>query len=160
MEIAYEIGRALRESGLGVDVEPIENVDSLERYDGVVLGSAVYVGRWLPSAVEFVRLHQAELSRRPVWLFSSGPIGSPDPKPATEAQEAAELVAATGARSHSVFGGKIDRDRLSFGERAILRVVRAPEGDFRDWVAVDAWASDVGRQLTGATAATPVEVPS
>ena len=160
VEIAGEIGRVLRESGLGVDVEPIENVDAVERYDGVIVGSAVYVGRWLPAAIEFIHRHQAELSQRPVWLFSSGPIGSPEPKPTTEPQDIAELVGSVGARSHSIFAGKIDRSRLSFGEKTIVSVVRAPEGDFREWATIDAWAADIAGQLTGTTSAKPVAGPA
>lgn len=160
VEIADEIGRVLRESGLGVDVEPIDEVDGLERYDGVILGSAVYVGRWLPSAIEFVQRHQAELSERPVWLFSSGPIGSPEPKPTTEPQDLADVGASIGARGHNVFAGKIDRNRLSFGEKTIVRVVRAAEGDYREWAVIDAWASEIGRQLTAPASAQPVPAPA
>jgi menaquinone-dependent protoporphyrinogen oxidase len=53
-EIAQEIGQALREAvqerGVGgdedvvVDVRPAEKVASVDDYDGVVLGSAVYGG--------------------------------------------------------------------------------------------------------------------
>ena len=160
IEIAQEIGRVLREAGLGVDVEPIEDIEGVARYDGVIVGSAVYVGRWLPAAVDFVKAHRAELAERPVWLFSSGPIGSPEPKPTTPPQDVADLAASIEARDHSIFPGKIDRNRLSFGERTIVRVVRAPEGDYREWATIDAWAADIAGQLTGQTSAQPVEAPA
>ena len=146
-EMADEIGRVLRDASIGVDIEPIETVRSLARYDGVVVGSAVYVGRWLPAAIEFVERHQAELSERPVWLFSSGPIGSPEPKPTTPPQDVAVLAASVNARGHKIFAGKIDRDRLSFGEKTIVRVVRAPDGDFREWATIDAWAADIAAEI-------------
>jgi menaquinone-dependent protoporphyrinogen oxidase len=77
-EIAEEIGKALR-----VDVRPAEQVSSVEDYEAVVLGSAVYAGRWLQPARELAERHAGALSERPVWLFSSGPVGEP-PKPAEE----------------------------------------------------------------------------
>src|SRR5581483_8068768 len=73
-EIAAAIGRVLRERGVVADVVPVEDVDSLAEYDAVVLGSGVYVGRWLESARTFVDRHGNDLAARPVWLFSSGPI--------------------------------------------------------------------------------------
>ena len=32
-----------------------------------------------------------------------------------------------------MFPGRLEKKRLSFGERAIVLALRAPEGDFRDW---------------------------
>ncbi len=43
-------------------------------------------GHWLKPAKQFVERHAAALDKRPVWLFSSGPIGEkavgePQPEP-------------------------------------------------------------------------------
>ena len=38
------------------------------------------------------------------------------------------------------FGGRMDFGQLSFLEQAILRAKKTPEGDFRDWDAIRAWA--------------------
>jgi menaquinone-dependent protoporphyrinogen oxidase len=71
-------------------------------------------------------------------LFSSGPIGDP-PKPNEENPvDVAEIVAATGAREHRVFAGKLVKRQLGFGERAIVVALRVPEGDFRDWAEIRA----------------------
>ena len=48
-----------------------------------------------------------------------------------------ELVAPV---EHRIFAGKIDKSELGFGERAIMIAVRAPDGDFRDWDEIAAWA--------------------
>jgi menaquinone-dependent protoporphyrinogen oxidase len=81
-----------------------------------------------------------------VWLFSSGPVGDP-PKPTEDPVDASSLLERTGAREHHVFAGRLDRSRLSFGERAIAMALRAPEGDFRDWDDVRAWASGIADAL-------------
>jgi menaquinone-dependent protoporphyrinogen oxidase len=145
-EIAEAIGRVLAERGLAVDVRPAANVTMVDGYDAVVLGSAVYVGRWLEAARKLVEAEAAILAARPVWLFSSGPVGDP-PKPAEEPVDVAEFVRATGARDHQVFAGKIDKGRLGFGERAMVLALRAPVGDFRDWAAIETWAHGIADAL-------------
>ena len=122
-------------------LEPAE-VASLEGYDAVVLGSAVYAGSWLPAARELVARCAVALRERPVWLLSSGPIGDP-PKPAGAPAEVAALLEETGAREHRVLPGRLERRRLGRGERAVVALVRAPDGDFRDWEAVRAWAAEI-----------------
>lgn len=149
-EIATEIGRALAEQAIDVDVTPIEDTPEVDDYDAVVLGSAVYVGHWLKSATEFVEDHAAELAERPVWLFSSGPIGEP-PKPPEEPVDAADMVTTSAAREHRVFPGRLDKSQLGFAERAIVTALHAPEGDYRDWGEIRAWATGIAESL-----ATPV----
>src|SRR5690606_12652189 len=90
--------------------------------------------------------HGEALRTLPVWLFSSGPIGNP-PKPEEDPVDAAPLVEASGAREHRVFGGKLNRGRLAFWEKAIVLALRAPEGDFRDWDAVRDWAREIAQAL-------------
>jgi menaquinone-dependent protoporphyrinogen oxidase len=145
-EIATEIGRALAEQAVDVDVTPIEDTPGIGDYDAVVLGSAVYAGHWLKSATEFVEDNGAQLAARPVWLFSSGPIGEP-PKPAEDPVDAADMVTASAAREHRVFPGRLDKSRLGFAERAIVTALRAPEGDYRDWDEIRAWAVGIAESL-------------
>jgi menaquinone-dependent protoporphyrinogen oxidase len=81
---------------------------------------------------ELVDRFEVELAGRPVWLFSSGPIGDP-PQPEEDPVDVASIMEKTAARDHLLFAGKIDRKKLNFGERAIVSALKAPEGDFRDW---------------------------
>lgn len=153
MEMASAIGRALTEIGLEVEVRPIHELDGVAGYRAVVVGSGVYMGRWLPEATEFVERHAVELRARPVWLFSSGPVGSPDPKPEGDPTGIDQLVAAVHARGHRTFTGRLDRGRLGIGERLVVSAVRAPEGDFRDWEALADWAKEIAVGLGVATVA-------
>jgi menaquinone-dependent protoporphyrinogen oxidase len=148
-DIAKAIGDALEAAGLEVAVLPPDTVTSLAGFDAVVLGSAVYVGNWLESAKDLVERLGPELASRPVWLFSSGPIGDP-PKPEEDPVDLAELLAATGARGHRLIPGLVDKSRLGLGEKVILAAVRAPEGDYRPWDEIRAWAGEIAAALTGA----------
>ena len=151
-EIAEAIGAALGEASVEADVRPVADVDSVEPYDAVVLGSAVYVGKWLDEAKAFANEHREALRARRVWLFSSGPLGEP-PKPDEEPIDAAPMMETTGARGHRIFSGQLAKDRLSFGERAVVGLVRAPYGDYRNWPAIRAWAQEIAEQLRSSSAA-------
>ncbi len=76
--IAEKIGEELREAGLACDVKPAATVDDLTSYQAVVLGSAVYMGAWRKEAAKLLKTQEAQLAQRPVWLFSSGPMGEGD----------------------------------------------------------------------------------
>jgi menaquinone-dependent protoporphyrinogen oxidase len=147
-EIAEAIGEVLRAHGLEVDVKRMEDVDTVFPYDAYVLGSAVYVGSWLRRATKFVDEHAELISTRPTWLFSSGPIGDPPHAAADDVFNAVDLVDRTRARDHRNFGGKLDKGHLSLGERAAAGLLRVPSGDYRQWDAVTAWATAIGRSLT------------
>lgn len=145
-----EIGQAIADVLIGHGVEPRiaapEDVKSIEGYDAVVLGSAVYAGRWTADAKDLVERCRPQFANRPVWLFSSGPIGDPA-KPEEEPVDVAPIMEATGALGHVVFAGKLDRKTLSFGERAIVTAFRAPDGDFRDWDEIAHWAGGIAEEL-------------
>lgn len=148
-EIADQIAKTLESRGLEVTVADPGSLTEIDGYGVVILGSAVYAGHWLGDARQLaeqvVTLDPAPM----VWLFSSGPIGDP-PKPEDDPVDIADIQQQIGARGHKVFAGKIDKSKLSFGERAIMIAVRAPEGDFRDWHAIAAWANDIGDTISGA----------
>jgi menaquinone-dependent protoporphyrinogen oxidase len=145
-EIGAAIAETLLEHGIETDVVGPEAVSSLQGYDMAVLGSAVYAGHWLKSMRELAERLAEELVARPVWLFSSGPIGDP-PKPDEDPVDVAAVKETTGARGHAVFAGKIDRSRLGFGERAIVSALKVPEGDFRDWEEIRRWATGIAQEL-------------
>jgi menaquinone-dependent protoporphyrinogen oxidase len=147
-EIAEAIASVLREHGLEVEVKRMEDVDTLFPYDAYVLGSAVYLDGWLRRATQFVDCHGELIATRPTWLFSSGPIGDPAHVPVQDSFDAADLVRRTHARDHRQFGGKLDKAQLSIGERAAAGLLRVPAGDYRQWDAITAWATAIGRFLT------------
>ena len=145
-EIGQVIEASLRSSGMEVELQRVEEVTSLSPYDAFVIGSGVYAGHWLRPAREFVEVHEGELSRHPVWLFSSGPVGDP-PKPLENPAEAAATVKRLGARGHRLFPGRIEGSDLALSERALVALVRAPDGDFRPWSEIGTWSESIAAQL-------------
>ena len=160
-EIAAELAHAIEESdagraaGLSAVPMPADQRPDPTAFDAVVVGSAVYAGLWLDPAREYATAHADVLRTRPVWLFSSGPIGDP-PFPADEPHEVAALTHLTGARGHMTFPGKLDKTLLGFGERAMATALRAPVGDFRDWDAVRSWGEELAGQIAGIGRSTTV----
>ncbi len=150
-EMASAIGTALTDAGLEVEVRPMHELEGVAGYNAVVIGSGVYMGRWMPEASEFVTRHAIELRARPVWLFSSGPVGNPDPKPEGDPIAIGELVTEIHARGHRTFAGRLDRGRLGIGEKLIVSAVRAPDGDFRDWEAIRGWSGEIAAELRPVT---------
>lgn len=163
-QIAERIAETLRAAGQAAEARPVNAIGDPASYDAFVIGSAVFYGSWLKEAAAFVRRHRILLSGRPVWLFSSGPLGTAttddqgrDLREAAEPKEIAEFRQAVQPRDHRVFFGVLDPGTLGFSERLVrsLPAGRAlmPEGDFRDWADIDAWAERIGRELAQVPAA-------
>lgn len=144
--IAEAVREALADAALDATLARPQDVEDLEGYLAVVLGSGVYAGHWLEPAKEFAVRFGPQLRERRVWLFSSGPLGDPL-QPDGDPADAAEIIAATDPEEHRVFAGRLARSRLGFAERAIVTALRAPEGDFRDWGLIRAWATGIARSL-------------
>jgi menaquinone-dependent protoporphyrinogen oxidase len=109
-EIAERIGADLAAHGVDVEVKKLQDVSGLGGYEAFVLGSGIYLGKWLKEARRFVDAHAAELAQRPTWLFASGSIvGDPpvgDDPNAVRAALVERLVETTHARELKLFAGK------------------------------------------------------
>jgi menaquinone-dependent protoporphyrinogen oxidase len=132
-------------------VVPVKKAKDLSPYAAVVLGSAVYIGRWRKEAVKFLEENEKTLAERDVWLFSTGPTGEGDPVELMDGWRFPEGQQAVADRikPHDIalFHGELDMDELGFIERTMVKNVKAPVGDFRDWEAIAAWATAVAESL-------------
>jgi len=146
-EIAVTIAEELRAAHIAAELEEAHDVGSVAGYDAVVLGSGIYAGNWLPDAKAFVENNRAELLKRPLWVFSSGPLGTGDPKPHDDPERLVAPLGSIHPRDHRIFVGKLDPAHLSFGEKVIAKAVRAPVGDFRDWTSIRAWAREIAAEV-------------
>lgn len=156
-EMARHIADRLGATAL--DLRGHEPVPDLVAYDGIVVGSATYMFHWLGEATAFVRDNAAVLADKPVWLFSSGPLGTAtvddkgvDVDVAAEPKEIAELRDLVRARDHHVFFGALDPRHLGIRDGFIRNAMPGgktlmEEGDFRDWAEIDAWAEAIAREL-------------
>jgi menaquinone-dependent protoporphyrinogen oxidase len=145
--IAERITETLRDEGFEVDQRSPKDVADVASYDAAVIGSAVYVGRWLEPARSLVKRNASTLRGRPVWLFSSGPLGDVT-GPIETPTDVPQLLEQSGAREHRSFAGKLIREELGLAERAIVGVVKAPYGDYRDWKEIADWARSIASSLT------------
>ena len=145
-QIAQAVADVLAERGCEVRVLPPEKVGVVEEFDAVVLGSAVYMGQWMKPARELAERSAGALGARPVWLFSSGPVGEPA-KPADNPVDVTKILQASKARDHRIFTGKLIKKHLSFPDRAMASALRAQEGDFRNWAEIRDWATGIADAL-------------
>jgi menaquinone-dependent protoporphyrinogen oxidase len=151
-QIADAIGRTLGAKGLAVDVRRAADVRSLDGYRGLVLGSAVYMGRWRPDAVRLLRRCRRLGAPPDVWLFSSGPVGEqpagrePGGDRWTRPKRVERLAADIGAHDHAVFGGCIAEDG-GILRRNMAKSTPPELRDLRDWDAIGAWAEQIGNVL-------------
>ena len=66
----------LRTNEIEADAIEVGEVSTLRGCDGFVVGSAAHMYRWLREATKFVRRNRKTLAKRPLWLFSSGQVGT------------------------------------------------------------------------------------
>lgn len=149
-EVAEAIGETLRERGLEVEVQPMREVRTLEGYDAVVLGAALYMFRWHKDARRFLSRHRKALAQLPVAVFALGPVH--DPYDEEEWQNSRAQLDKELARfpwfapvAKEMLGGKFDPEKLRFPLN--LFAGSEPASDMRDWEAIRTWASDLAAKL-------------
>ena len=169
--IAGFIAERLSGHGLEVDLSEVGARVSLERYDGFVVGSAVYMGHWTKEAKKFLSDNRSLIGARPTWLFSSGPVGTSrtdakgrDLLEVSGPKEIEELRKVARPRDHRVFFGGLDGAKMTGATGFMYHLVTKskaaresmPEGDFRDWKEIGGWADGIAEALLSHSApATP-----
>ena len=145
--VADAIGKALCSKGATVDVLLMKNAVNLSSYQGVIVGSAIYMGKWLPEAVDFVKKNVEVLRQIPVAYFL---VCMTLCKPTEEnrAKVLAYLDPVLKAQGEikpvaiGAFAGALDYNNLSWLNKKILKSKGTQEGDFRDWKAIRTWAEE------------------
>jgi menaquinone-dependent protoporphyrinogen oxidase len=148
--IAERIGQTLASNGVTVEVVPAKDAPDPAGYDAVIVGSGIRAGSWHQPAKDWVVKHAEVLKGSKVALFTACLTLGQDPSKTTEVLAYTEaLIAETGIepRDIGLFAGWNEPKTFSFIERTILKMMKAPEGDFRDWQAIEAWAEAVVPKL-------------
>ena len=145
-EVAETITAALRQAGLEVDIRPMREVGTLDTYDAVVLGAAIYNAKWHPDAHQFLSQHQETLRQRLVVIFALGPLSNSDTAMRNSRRQLDKELAKypwLKPVAVEIFAGKYDPSKpgLGFFERLL------PARDRRDWDAIRAWAATLPTQL-------------
>lgn len=151
-EIALRIANRLQlHSDFSVDISPIHAAKHIEEYDALVIGSAIYMGKWLPEVTTFLIENTHLLSQRNVWLFASGPTekraNNAAVKKADVPEEIRFDVKHINPRDIVEFYGRLDPSQLSFLEKVVVRIVGAEAADYRDWENIDLWADGIAANL-------------
>ncbi len=156
--IAEAVAEGLGRHGIEVDLRHPDAVSSLHGYDAIVVGSSIYLGRWVKPMRRFVRRFETELIGLPTWLYSCGTRdGSADTDGASA--EVAEMMRQVRARGHVHFEGPPEPDL-----RGLLRRLGSGSGsttarDFPDWVQINRWARSVAGELVRSRAVSPQTPP-
>ncbi len=144
--IARRMGEVLTRRGAVVDVLPAYEVGDLAQYRAVVVGSAIRYGRLLPEALSFIEMNQEALKEVPfsVFIACMTPVINPDAEGRRVVDSYLDPVRALVKPAHEgQFAGVMDLSRLRFGERLLMRFLRIPRGDFRQWDEIDAWTENI-----------------
>jgi menaquinone-dependent protoporphyrinogen oxidase len=153
-EIAQALAKQLCSHGFETDVRPVQDVKDLQGYGGVVLGSAVRYGAWLPEMLIFISDKQDALARLPVALFTAHMQALEDSAAhrATRASYTQAVRKHLAPRREAFFPGKIDPATLTFFERMAVKFVKSSIGDKRDWQAISQWADELADAFKAAQA--------
>lgn len=158
-ETAQGVARTLRDRGAIAVLQPIREVDSLDRYGAVVLGAALYMGRLHHDARHFLSEYRETLAKMPVALFVPGPIEAREKDWAGAQQQLDKELARypwLKPVACQVVGGAFDAKNLGFPWKLIPAMRKIPMNDARDWTQIRRWASDLAATLQG-EAAVPAE---
>lgn len=144
-EIARIVGEELEASGLTVSVMPVAEVRDPGEYDAIVIGSPLYMGKWLAEAREFVSRFRYPLQGRPVAVFSVGYSLKDRTKEHLRSGEAAlaDVRLYLAPVNAGFFPGRVDPDQMSVVDRDMVRLGWVTPGDFRDEPLVRSWARDL-----------------
>ncbi len=114
----------------------------------MVLGSALYMGKWIKAARALAVQLAEEPAGRALWMFTVGPLRNPPRPEDGKPEEEIARIATDRAVEHRLFMlGRLDRSQLNRREKLAVRAVNAAEGDFRDWAEIDAWADQIAASL-------------
>ncbi|MGO9118874.1 MAG: flavodoxin domain-containing protein [Desulfomonilaceae bacterium] len=145
--VADAIGKELCAKGVNADVVLIKNAGNVSSYQGVVIGSAIYKGRWMSEAIDFVNKNQDILGQMPVAYFLvCMTLSRPTEKNRTQVlsymDHVLKVVPKIKPVSIGAFAGALNYSNLDWLTKKIMKSKGSPEGDFRDWNAIRTWARE------------------
>jgi menaquinone-dependent protoporphyrinogen oxidase len=148
-EIASVIAGELEIEGFEVTLSPISRVGNPGPYDAVVIGSPLYMGKWLAEGRDFVSRFRKELQDLPVAVFTVGYSFRQRVKeyivPSDDALAPVRVFISPVAAGY--FPGRVDTDRMSLTDREIVTLAGITPGDFLDPGEARRWARELPERL-------------
>jgi menaquinone-dependent protoporphyrinogen oxidase len=148
--IAKAVGNLLAQAGYAVEVCDARSAGELGGFDGVVVGSSLYTGRWHADSLKLIKRLSAAGYRGPVWVFHSGPLGEDADQPQPLPKRVSAVLGDLDVRSTATFGGRLDEHPKGMLARAMARNVA---GDYRDWADIARWTDQIATGLEAESAA-------
>ena len=144
-EIAAIIWQTLSTVDETVDILPVKKVTDLENYRAIILGSAVKYGKWLPEALHFVEKNRTAIKKVPLAIFSVHLMNLGDDETSRQRRETylSSINNLVNPEKKVFFAGIGNWEKVPFMEGIIGKMIKAPEGDFRDWPAIRNWAEEL-----------------
>jgi len=151
-EIAEFIGKHIPTGDQTVDAKPIDEVQNLNPYNNVIIGSAIQYNKWLPAARDFIIKHENELSIKNVSCFLVClTLARDNEKSRKEAESYAKeiesLVPKVKVQNFGKFAGVLDYSKMSFAQRILAKgiflILGIKEGDYRDWNEIENWTMNL-----------------
>lgn len=145
--VADAIGKELCSKDVAVDVVLIKNANNISSYQGVIIGSPIYMGKWMSEAVDFIKKNKDTLCKVPIAYFLvCMTLSQPTEKKRAEVLSYMDSILKAVPEIKPVgigtFAGAMDYNNLSWINKKILKSKGTPEGDFRDWNDIRTWARE------------------
>ena len=148
-EVAETIASTLHEHGLAVELEEAARVDDVSRYDAVVVGGGLYMGRWHADARRLLKRHRRGLAEKYLTVFAMGPDSLDESKVAESRKQLDRALASTpelNPGAVAIFGGALEPRNWPFPFN------RLPAFDARNWDDIHSWADELVEKLQGVAA--------
>lgn len=144
-EIATRIGKIIAEKGFSVDVKPVKEAKDISSYSTVLVGSGIRIGQMMGDALNFIKDNKTALKKKHFSVFfACMTLQEYTPEKLEEVSvylnPVRELVQ---PEYEGMFAGVIDPAKMTLVERMMMKVMKVPQGDFRNWPAIENWANEV-----------------
>jgi menaquinone-dependent protoporphyrinogen oxidase len=149
--VAEEVSRVFQQHGFEVELLPAKNVKNLSNYRAVIMGSAARMGKLNGDAANFIRKHQADLEKLPFAAFVVC-LTMKDDTPEARVTVGGYLNAVLAGTSiqplsTGLFAGTMDTQKLKQPWKFFMSRANFPQGDFRDWEVIRAWAKETAELI-------------
>lgn len=148
-EIAEAITREFCLAGWDSVAMDIETSPSPEKFDHVIVGGPIYFGK-IKGIKAYIQRHEEILRERLKGAFAVGMFFAvqDEEKQASGRKALDEALAPLKPALLGYFAGSIDPQKLSLLEKGMIKAVKSPIGDHRNWDAISDWSREVLKILS------------